>query len=747
MSRSLSLAVAISLAIAARAFAVADLQVQLTVPAKSAIGANVYMALGVANNGPDSGPFTLTYTPPPGYTFLQIVSIQTSYGPLSCTHPAVGANAGLTCTGSMSHLGQGPDVSFAYQVASSVAPGTSMVSSAAVSSAGDPNAGNDTQSATSIATAIPDLHPSLSLPATYTPGLPFHATMGLRNNGPSSAANWFLDTHFDAGFYVTAITQTAGPAATCTPSGVSCSGASLGAGEQATFDLTVSPSASLTAGAHAYAEGALLDFNYYTAPVNAAAARVEVTDIAATSTAPATAKLGDDLAFNVLLQNVGPSDAPKVTVTWTTPAGTTFLGADTAGATCSVPPVGGAGTATCTLYVAAGSPSYAGFHARVTGSGTIVNSATASCASDGNSANNTTTASTTVSDTPHADVALSMTAPAYALAGRPASVQLTFHNAGPSTAQAVSANLTLPADLILDPSSDCGNPCAAGDMTVGATVKKTLIVVPGSAASAQINAAASSTTPDLDTANNSAGVTLHVYPPLADLQLTIADIAAPVAPGGEITLAPQIVNHGPAPASPTLSIDLPAGTKLLLGAGCTTAGAAATCTASELSPGGAATFTLTAQAPTAAGTYSLAFHAASALSDPNPADNQASASVTVAGTPPPPADLALNIHPADAVAAPGAQVAFAIVVENRGPNPAGNVIVSVPNATLLSPVPASLDVGQSVTIQAVAIAPQSGSANVDAAVTCAAPDPDLANNAASLRIVVVDHPRRRAAGH
>jgi uncharacterized repeat protein (TIGR01451 family) len=781
MSRSTVTAVLLSICVSVSAYAGADLQVGMSAPQKAAIGNDVYMAMVVSNGGPDAGSsFTLTYTPPTGMTFVQINSKQLYGGSISCTTPAVGANAALTCSGSTSGLGAGPVVNFVYKVAASVAPGTSLVSTATISSANDPNSANNSSSATSIATGIPDLRPSSTFPPSYTPGIDFHYTMGVRNNGPGAATNVQLQTRVSAGISwlsPKSIAQTSGPTMNCTlDEWATCRGASLAAGEQATFDVVLSSPPSARGTAYATTDAALADFNYYTAAVNAYAARVEVTDLKATSTAPATATIGNDLTYHVNIQNLGPSDALTATATWTTPPGTTFLKIEGAyPSECTTPAVGAAGTVTCTLSSV---DTFLGralwFHARIMAPGTIVNSATLAAASDSNPSNNTTSATTTVADVPHGDLSISASSDPYAIAGHPFHVQLTFGNAGPSTMTSVTASVTFPPGAQLQLPSDCsgaagGAACAAGDLAPGATVKKTMTVVFGnSVANAAFTANATSATIDLYPSNNSASTTVMVYPNLADLVVTAVPLpTAPVAPGDEVVLQPTVVNHGAGPEKATLSFDLPLGAKLLAGNGCsrTLGTVTVTCTTAELFLGSSAPFAIHIQAPLAAGQYDITFLASGSLPEAHPGDNTAAVRLTVAGDAQSATDLALTVQPSSEVwVAPSAPVAFAVVVENRGPNPADGISISgalPPSITLVAATSskatcdagadircsiASLGAGESAVVNVIVTARALGTATIDLTASSSTGDLDLTNNAGTLRINAVDHPRRHAVG-
>jgi uncharacterized repeat protein (TIGR01451 family) len=63
---------------------------------------------------------------------------------------------------------------------------------------------------------------------------------------------------------------------------------------------------------------------------------------------PNPVKSGSDLTYQIKVRNNGPDTAQAISVTDTTPAGTTFVSVITTDGTCTAPPVGGTGTLTCT---------------------------------------------------------------------------------------------------------------------------------------------------------------------------------------------------------------------------------------------------------------------------------------------------------------------------------------------------------------------------------------------------------------
>ena len=117
--------------------------------------------------------------------------------------------------------------------------------------------------------------------------------------------------------------------------------------------------------------------------------------------------------------------------------------------------------------------------------GPATNAATASSAStvDPNPGNDT--GATTADVTGNADVSVVKTAdPATAVPGDPIEFRISAHNAGPSTARAVTVSDALPADFefetavatqgTCDAPADGGVACAVGDIPSGATVDVTV---------------------------------------------------------------------------------------------------------------------------------------------------------------------------------------------------------------------------------------------------------------------------------
>jgi len=240
----------------------------------------------------------------------------------------------------------------------------------------------------------------------------------------------------------------------------------------------------------------------------------------------------------------------------------------------------------------------------------------------------------------------------------------------------------------------------------------------------------------------------------ADLSVAKSGLPDPVFAGGTITYTITVTNAGPQPAvSASLTDALPAGTTFESlaspgGWSCTTPAVGATGTVSCANPTlavGGAVFTLVVRVSTGVVGASTIVNTAvvsSATADPNPGNETASSTITVAAS----ADLSITKADSGPVF-PGSNVVYQIVVANAGPDAATGVSVTDTTPAGLTFVGnsgdcttafpcafASLPAGQSRTITATFQVPL-GYAGADpivnnAAVSAATPDPNGTNNAA-----------------
>jgi hypothetical protein len=189
----------------------------------------------------------------------------------------------------------------------------------------DPNAANNTATASVAVRAIVDLGVTATAgPSPVAPGGTASYTVAVANGGPSAAASPSLSLVFDAlvaptvaapaGWTCGAATQTA------TTTTVTCTAASLAAGANASFPVSF-PATDPLAGRLVQLTATIASATADTAAGNdTASAAVQIrlaADLAVTvAAAAATAPVGSTVVYNATVANAGPNAAASVTITF-----------------------------------------------------------------------------------------------------------------------------------------------------------------------------------------------------------------------------------------------------------------------------------------------------------------------------------------------------------------------------------------------------------------------------------------------
>ena len=616
----------------------ADLSVTKSGPASATAGTQILYSVSLTNNGPsDATTVSLTDTLPANTTFI---SFTPDNGPgFSC--------AGTTCTAPVLISGSTVTFTLIVQIAPS-ATGTITNTATATSATADPNSANNTGTAQTVINGSADLGVTKNGPPTITAGSNATYTISLGNGGPSDAASVTLTDTLPAGTTFVSMVQDSGPAFNCVAA--TCTIASFPTSGLATFSLTVAVAPGTT--------GTLQNSVTATSPTpdptpanntsTTSAPVVVSADLAVLKTGPAAASAGQDVSYTITVRNNGPSTASSVTLTDVLPAGTTFVSLNQTTGTpfaCTTPAVGAPGTVTCT--VASLAPSTATFtlviHTSPSASGTLANTATvASSTTDPLPPNNSSTAPTTIGA--NADLSVTKTGPATAIAGSNVSYDVTVTNAGPS--DAVSVTLTddiasgatfVSATQNSGPTFNCsGSTCTIATLPTGAsaTFTFTFTIEPTTVAPVTNTATASSTTPDPVPANDSDSVTTAVAAGPTDLRISKAASATNALPQSNVTYTIVVTNDGPSTSVDTVVTDvLPPGSTLISSTstqgGCSGT-ATVTCTVGEIAPGGTATIQLLVRLPATTGTVSNTATVAAANAETDPTDNASTVGIAVA---------------------------------------------------------------------------------------------------------------------
>ncbi|MGA3349234.1 MAG: hypothetical protein ABSC33_09430, partial [Candidatus Sulfotelmatobacter sp.] len=698
----------------------ADLAVSTSsTPASVYSGNDITYIQTVTNNGPASST---------NATFTEVVPTNTTFASISapagwtCTTPAVGATGTVTCTDASLASGASANIIVVVNVASSIAATTITATSTVSSSTTDPNSANNSTTTATPVTTICDLAVTDSgTPSPVTAGSNITYTQIVTNAGPSNCSGATFTEAIPTN--TTFVSLTPVPAGwTCTTTGsISCTDASFAPGTTSSFPVVVKVTAGTAVGTiitDTVTVGSTThDSN---SANNTATSSIGVTnatdaDLSATNSAsPNPVTAGNNVTYTQTVANAGPASASTVTFTETLPANTTAVSlTGPAGWTCTV------ATLKCTIATfAANATANFTFIVTVnaaTASGTTItqtDSIASSVTGDSNSGNNSASASVYVSPS----AALSLTnadSPVPVQAGNNITYTQVVTNAGPSTATNVTFSESTPPNttfvqLTPIPSGwSCITPAvgSAGTITCTdasfapgtASFPVVLKVIPGTTHGTTITdiATVNSSTPDPNSANNSASAT-DVVALSTDADLVTTNAASPtsVAAGSNITYTQSVTNDGPAVATTsTFTQTTPPNTNFQsitppAGWTCTTpaVGAAGTITctdSSSLAVNGVANFTLALQvnANTPSGTNIAETDTATAANIiPNLTTNSATANAVVANANSANVTITKTASPSPTVAS-GDTLVYTLGITNAGPASATTVTVTDPLPT------------------------------------------------------------------
>jgi uncharacterized repeat protein (TIGR01451 family) len=766
----------------------ADLSITNTAsPDPVAAGSNVTYTQVVTNNGPSAADnATLVEAVPTNSTF---VSLAAPVG-WSCTTPPLGGTGNVVCTALNMTGSTAASFSLVTKVNSGTANGTVIIDTATVSSSvSDPNSSNNTASASTIVgtTAGAQLIvTNTASPNGVAAGSNITYTQVVTNVGSlaATAATFSEATPLNTTFV--SISAAAAPGWSCTSPPVSCTNPNVAAGASGTFTAVYTVIAGTPVGT-TISDTAIVNAGNQASP-NSATATDRVTSstspaslVLSTASTPLSVYAGNDITYIQTITNNGPSAATAVVFTEAVPGNTTFASISIpAGWSCTTPAVGAIGNVTCSDPSLASNAS-ANIIVVVNVAPTVP--ATTITATSSVSATNSLTSNTTTSTPVSTACDLAVTnsgTPSPVQAGGTINYVQVVTNSGPSNCstamftEAFPTNTTLVSLSPVPPgwtctttgSISCTNPSVApGSISSFPVV---LSVTAGTAAGTIITDTANvaTSTHDTNQNNNSATVTIAVAGATqADLSVTNSASPNPVTAGSNITYTQTLTNGGPATANTvTFTETTPLNTvaQSLSGpAGWTCTLATLTCTISSLGVTTANfTFVVTVKANVASGsTITQTDSASCTASDPNCANNTASASVQVADS----ADLSVTNTASPVPVQAGNSITYTQVVSNLGPSTATNasltentpantnfqsiavaagwscttpVVGSAGTINCTNPSFAAGSAGFTVVLGVAAVTPAGTAINNTVAVSSATSDPNAANNTATATDVV-----------
>lgn len=499
-------------------------------------------------------------------------------------------------------------------------------------------------------------------------------------------------------------------------------------------------------------------------PPQDATVQFTAADLALTKAAtPAAALPNGDESYQLTVTNNGPDSAQAPVVVDTLPAQLSFVSADPECSasgptvTCSLPSLASGTSHTFTVLT----------HVAPTATaGTIDNTAMVSSDTFDPVASNDS--ATDVVPIAQADLSIVKTASPNPLdPSANETFTLAVHNDGPNAATNVRVGDTLPAGLTFVSASDgCTNAagtvsCMLPTLAGGATATISIVVkVPSSFTHAIDNTATvTSDVPDPNPGNNSS--TIHV-PIAVRADLSLVKTASTTTPGpdGQVVYTLVVHNAGPSDATGVRVVD-PGASGLQLQAAKPSQGSCAigagglSCALGDLADGGSAQVQVVASVPSggpAAITNSAGVSADQ--SDPQPANDHGSQTITPAPAPQPVADLAVVKRASVKSAKAGQRVTYTIVVSNGGPNAAPAVSLtdtfglpariasvkttagSCKSGTPLTCALGSIAPGAKVTVTVVGVVTRAGTLRNAVGVTSAAIDPSTADDLAVLALPI-----------
>lgn len=405
----------------------------------------------------------------------------------------------------------------------------------------------------------------------------------------------------------------------------------------------------------------------------------------AISDAPDPVAAGGALGYAIQVTNNGPGAASGIAVLDSLPAGLGFTSASGDGWTCSA--VGQAVTCLSAGLAAGASSTIALVATAPPSGGTVSNTAQVQATTpDDDATNNQATTSTTVSAA--ADLLIAMTdAPDPVLGSGTLQYAIDVTNLGPDTASGIAVTDNLPAgNVTFVSASGSGWTCLLSGQIVTCTRPSLLagaaptialtVAAPSEAALLSNTATVSSTSSDLNPANDTAVVFTSVLS-AADLSVAVIDAPDPVTTGGALTYTVTAANAGPSQAaSVTVTSQLPAGATFQSASGidwtCSAIGQQVTCTTPELAVGTAPAITIATTAPVIDGSITETSTISAATTDPDSTNNAASQTTVVNA----PSDLAIALSASPSTVAADATLSYTIGVTNLGPRDASNLVVT-----------------------------------------------------------------------
>ncbi|OUC07147.1 hypothetical protein RY27_16660, partial [Litorilinea aerophila] len=666
----------------------ADLGVVKSGTATAAPGDTVTYTVQLHNSGPaDAQGVVVTDTLPAGLSLVAVTP-----GGI-CT----GSGSTIVCSFGTLAAGATETVLVTATVASDVAPGSSLENRVTVgSSTPDPNPLNDSDSADTSIIAQADLiitKEQLAPAGAVVAGELVTYVIVITNTGPGLARSVDVKDELPVGMSLVDIQASGG--GIC--GGTVCQFGTLMAGENRVITVTARVGSDVLAAGLVNVAGVFTPDDPDDPVANSAAVTTTVTqqaDITVNKVAlyEPVAPGGGQL-YELVVTNLGPSDAQNVVVTDTLPAGVSWSGGSSG---CSL--VGSEAVCTVGTLAAGASRSFliAVTVSQAAEAGSILtNTVTAQSSTPDPSPANTATVTSTVQGVgTQADLAITkLTGQGSVTAGETITYTLVVTNLGPSAATNVEVLELVPAGTQVlslvahnpDASNEfcsLGGACHLGTLFSGTTALVTVtLAVDASYQGATLTNSAhvSADQQDPDTSNNLTDVSTPVSR-AADLSVAKRDLPDPVRIGETLLYQIVVSNTGPSTAYGVMITDTLDANLDYVGSspGCSESGGVVTCHLGTLLPGAVRTVLVEGRVDaslTTTTTLNNSVAVGSSTPDPNGANNSASEQTVAAGSDLAATDLAIAKAATPSTVVAGEQVTFTLTITNLGPAAASNVQV------------------------------------------------------------------------
>jgi uncharacterized repeat protein (TIGR01451 family) len=472
----------------------ADLSVVKSGPSSTNPGQIITYTVVVTNGGPSPATSVVVTDPTPvGIAFISNTGACTNAYPCNISSLASGQSATITST---------------YSVPPTYSGGAIVNTATASSAVNDPNNTNNSSTVTTTVGASADVAIAKSGPATATPGTNITYTITVSNFGPAGATGVVVSDPTPAGL---TFVSASGGGCTSFP----CTIGALAVGPPVTITAIYSIPVNY-AGASITNTASVSSASDPNATNNTSSSTATISaqsDLSITKSGPASVAVGTAISYTITVTNSGTIAAANTFVNDATPAGLTFVsnsGGCSGPFPCALGTVnsGASVVITSTYNVPA---NYAG--------SSISNTAAVSTSSpESNTSNNSSTATTSISGTGVADLAVTKSGPATATTNDPIDFTVSIKNNGPSPATNVIVSDPTPSGLsFISNSGACSTPypCTITSIASGGVIAITShYSVTATSGTVTNTASVTSSQTDPLPANNSAAVAVVVSPVL-----------------------------------------------------------------------------------------------------------------------------------------------------------------------------------------------------------------------------------------